>query len=317
MDEQNQSVSERVVFHFDIGDSRRRFTIHKALLSCVSGPLSALTSNGMRESQEGVAHLEGVEVETFSRFAEWLYTEAYSAPSPDESEEESDDQGSRRDDVCGSTAERQHDVLVPREASRCVSASIRDSLRSSLGSALEESKQGTLLPTTTSENSAGRFISSNLGKICAEQDRYFDGYGNALYLQCLCHAELYVFADQRQVYDLQTLVAERLRASLKHIKDYAKQAILVTSLIDYAYEYTASMNLEDNKLRRVVVEFAIEHLEDLMRTPVFMNTLGNGGQFVQDFVQMMAARTKQNREHIAALEDVANHWQVFIANASY
>ena len=53
--------------------------IHKASIVRVSKPLERLVNGHMREAQNGVAVLEGVDKHTFARFCHWIYAGYYPA----------------------------------------------------------------------------------------------------------------------------------------------------------------------------------------------------------------------------------------------
>jgi hypothetical protein len=65
---------------FEVG--RRRFAVHKLLVSRASPTLFALVENKMRESMERVATIPDVDEETFTRSVEFLYTGDYNSPTP-------------------------------------------------------------------------------------------------------------------------------------------------------------------------------------------------------------------------------------------
>jgi len=68
-------------FAFLVGPDKEPIDIHISLLQSLSEPLDKLMNNGqMRESNERVAELGDVDVETFGLFAEFCYTRNYRAP---------------------------------------------------------------------------------------------------------------------------------------------------------------------------------------------------------------------------------------------
>lgn len=291
-------MSENELFHFEIGDPPTRVSLHKHLVCSVSEQLSAMTSNGMLESQKGVAQLYDVEVDTFLRFAEWLYTDKYTVLGAVDTRGMSD----VKDQV------RAHQSVLPWEA-RVIAPSSEE----------EQSLPSLQLPSAASgQKVTGTF---SVPPCCVEpflsDEGSSDTRGNDIQSHCFVHAKLYVFADQRQIHALQDLASERLRESLRVIDDLAQRAILTVSLIDYAYGNTACSTLERNKLRLVIVESAVENIVDLMRSSVFVDTLEDGGRFVSDLVRMTTTKVVRQSEQNSALEDAAKHWQVFIANASY
>jgi hypothetical protein len=254
----------------------------------------------MRESQEGCVRLDDVDSQTFSRFVEWLNTDTYSVPAAPDFKSVSD-----RGDECQSDVTSQS-ALLPTWV---VDGDVFPTSEEQMFPQRRVSPRQFDLP--------GVAIRPILRQIDQTQGRSPDTYESILQASCFAHAKLYVFADQRQISALQQLTAKRLQETLQTLNQSAEQALLITSLVDYAYENTAGMNIEDNPLRLVMVETAAEQLERLIPSPVFLELLEEGGQFVMDLVREMMARALRREQLNAALEDAANHWQVFIANAAY
>lgn len=72
-------MMEGGTFTFIVGPEKAPLEIHKALVADLSKPLEKLMTNGMQESVEGKATLEGVLVQTFTLFAEYAYNGVYHA----------------------------------------------------------------------------------------------------------------------------------------------------------------------------------------------------------------------------------------------
>ncbi|KAM3552533.1 hypothetical protein MY1884_007153 [Beauveria asiatica] len=67
-------------FKFVVGPEGQEFTVHSALVAEQSKPLHAVITNGMKESLEGIVRWPHVDVATFKRFSEYLYTGDFMSP---------------------------------------------------------------------------------------------------------------------------------------------------------------------------------------------------------------------------------------------
>ncbi|KAM3558524.1 hypothetical protein ARSEF4850_004561 [Beauveria asiatica] len=67
-------------FKFVVGPEGQEFTVHSALVAEQSKPLHALVTNGMKESLEATVKWPHVDVATFKKFSEYLYTGDFVAP---------------------------------------------------------------------------------------------------------------------------------------------------------------------------------------------------------------------------------------------
>ena len=77
------SVLLSPLFTFLIGDSQERITVPSSLLDRLSPALGALINNGcIGESENRVAHIKNVSVDTFAAVCEYAYTGDYKAYSP-------------------------------------------------------------------------------------------------------------------------------------------------------------------------------------------------------------------------------------------
>ncbi|KAM3456415.1 hypothetical protein MY3296_001694 [Beauveria thailandica] len=67
-------------FKFIVGTDENEFMVHSALLIDQSKPLHALVTNGMKESLEATVKWPHVDVATFKKFSEYLYTGDFFSP---------------------------------------------------------------------------------------------------------------------------------------------------------------------------------------------------------------------------------------------
>ncbi|ETN44602.1 uncharacterized protein HMPREF1541_10272 [Cyphellophora europaea CBS 101466] len=65
---------------FLLGPGAEPMHTHPAIFEGLSAPLSAMVSNGMRESHERTATLSDIDPQTFVLFSEYAYTGMYRAP---------------------------------------------------------------------------------------------------------------------------------------------------------------------------------------------------------------------------------------------
>jgi hypothetical protein len=70
-------------FTIIVGESKKKFYIHSALLSSLSAPLSRLVNNGIfKESREAQVSWEHVDEDTFAYFVQYAYTFNFCIPGP-------------------------------------------------------------------------------------------------------------------------------------------------------------------------------------------------------------------------------------------
>lgn len=106
----------------------------------------------------------------------------------------------------------------------------------------------------------------------------------------LCHARLYVFSDRYECGGLRDLSLQKLRLTLSRFKLYEKRVSDVVRLISYTYGHTPDLNHGTDKLRGLVIEYAVCQVESLMKDENFLAMLEETGQLARDLMVAMLQR---------------------------
>lgn len=103
---------------------------------------------------------------------------------------------------------------------------------------------------------------------------------------CMSHAKLYVFADYYAITALQNLTAHQLKGALsqEHLGVFSNSKVV--ALVKYVYQNTPDR--KKDKLRRVVVDFAIDKGASLRNSKEFFELLAEGGPLPGDLFDVMA-----------------------------
>ena len=105
----------------------------------------------------------------------------------------------------------------------------------------------------------------------------------------LCHAELYVFADERLIENLKVLALETLDETLRLFKLYPNRVGDIVNLIEYVYDHTATSNTtETEPMRALMMNFIARETKCVMRDARFRALLDvKGGDLMPDFLDVM------------------------------
>lgn len=104
----------------------------------------------------------------------------------------------------------------------------------------------------------------------------------------LCHAKVYVFADEKDVQPLRILALEELRAALSVFTLHEARMGDIMALVSYAYENTYYAG---DKLRALLGEYMTLEASKLMRNESFKALiLEHGGALYDDFMSYLAQR---------------------------
>ena len=291
-------------FHFDVGPSRTRFTIHQVAVARKSEALTAMMKNGMKESQEGCAPLRNTDEPTFARFVEFIYTGDYNPAQPiiRNAIMERDECDTGEAVVCLDASEQnlgeRGDVPPLQSADELpfdvygLSSSARAS-KAKKGkkkfSFYEEEEAAVVKPARLPDMVFNVSVHSPLpttSKFVADGDWSRD------YLPLLLsHAQLYVFADTYGIEDLKTLTAARLHVVLSRFDYPPSLATDVAELVEYAFEHTSERSQQDpDMLRKILTQFSANNIEALKSFPSFLALMGKGGPFMQALVFRLCDR---------------------------
>ncbi|PIG85335.1 hypothetical protein AARAC_002771 [Aspergillus arachidicola] len=105
----------------------------------------------------------------------------------------------------------------------------------------------------------------------------------------LGHARLYVLADKYGIESLTQLVLEKLRQTLNDFKLSAANVTDIIELVRFTYAHTRRLVTGRNELRTLVMMFIISSIGQIGETESFQKLLGDGGDFVVDFWQIVWA----------------------------
>ena len=116
----------------------------------------------------------------------------------------------------------------------------------------------------------------------------------------LCHAQLYVFADEKDIQELKTLALENLHATLAIYDLYARRTGDIISLLRYVYANTSERRDRPDDLQKVLTEYCGYEMDTLMRDKRFKKLMieegmnKHGGRLIGDFMTMVMKRIKDD-----------------------
>ena len=270
-------------------EEEKLFMNEKLLYQC---PLyeNMLTSD-FKEGQEKRIKIPQHDVQTGTRFLQWLYTKDYDAPKPrlvETSTEATDTQGgqtTRRDQTVGkdnSHVITHNEEVMQATVVRNIAKQKKEVLPSHDGSAGANLKNDSL-------SNCDRFILWAQANFHLVPSLH---HSPAL----LAHANLYVLADYLGVPELQRLASKRLRLHVLFI-GYGDLTESVSNdiaeLAEYVYENTndhepGNIDLEE-KIRKHVSAFIGGHF-DSFSGEVFNNLIFKGGELAADVMQKAKVR---------------------------
>ena len=293
-------------FKFCIED--RTFYIHADLASLLSKPLERLMKGQMKEAGEGIAKLDGLAPDTFQRFIEWAYKGYYRAPAPSLDGEEISAEDNVREAVYNGNGGNGVDWEVPEREDRRCSVSESEQWPSDMGLRKKATKGKPKYYEIWGENSADRplspkqllkesFINRNPTvrrttieiPPAAPNQNANENYVGVF----LCHAQLYVFAEQYDIQELKTLALEELHATLAIFTLHRRRTADIIELLRYVYCNTTKPVCGEEELRAVLTQYIGVEMDTLMKDSNFKNIMiEDGGDMLADFMSMVARRIR-------------------------
>lgn len=263
--------------------------IHNALIAKNSKTLNALINGGMSETADGYATLEDVEVGTFVRFTQWLYTGNYDARSPSLSRSDSIPvHHSLRHKAMGIVEVDQVSVWAHHawHSSAGLKRKPNVSRSGQQFYAADASRRQNLWATFTGGSSAS--MPARLDYCATPSSHHAEGIDN-LYLT---HAQLYVFADKYGVFGLQQIAIDNLKQNLIEFTDMSQERIeAINDLILYTMENTASLEGDKvDKLRDLVIQYAVICFEILFEDEEFRALFATNAEFMFELTRRLMAR---------------------------
>ena len=208
----------------------------------------------MIEKFQGFARLDGVDQETFERFLQWAYDQRYKAPvSVGKSVDLTQEEG-EKSHLDGHVKIEEKMVLKDYEQRRVQRGFVT-------------SRPPFTSPTRSSKSHVKDFT---------------EGF--------FAHLKLYVFADEKQIEELKTVVLRRLSSSLGEFTLHEAPYADVVGLLRYTYANTHRPSPPDfEPLRKSMMELLELYEPDslIQNPPLKALIIEDGGDLLTDFLQML------------------------------
>lgn len=255
---------------------------HAELVSRYSEPIDRLMNINMKEKSQGYAEMTGVETATFDRFLEWMYRGKYSSPTP-------------KDDTSPGD-------MAPGEDK----SDLLDIFGGAAGGSKKKKKTSTWNQATANPFGAPAHFTST----SESRDRLQQEFAERSYIErptalpdirnesgsykdvFLCHAQLYRFADEKDIQTLKYLALENLHGCLKHFILNEKRTGDIIALLRYVYQNTfPAENSEAEPLRALLKDYIGFEMDTLMKDEDFNALIiDDGGPLLGDFMEMIIRR---------------------------
>ncbi|KIW89627.1 uncharacterized protein Z519_09783 [Cladophialophora bantiana CBS 173.52] len=254
MDISYESFADSKPFRFLVGPAAKPFYIHAKLATQLSSTMAALVEGSMAEAKRCYAVLEDIDEDTFVRVVQFAYTGDYAVAEPDTPVENSSNHLDHAE-----PAPAVYEYLPEEEPSNAV------------------------LPAEPDERTRGErawdfFQSAAYKKETQPWQPEVNQDSRQDYTPVfLCHAKLYIFSDKYNIEPLQELVLQKLRLTLSRFILHPQRVNDVVELLKYTYANTASRDVKDDKLRDLVSDYLVCHIEKIVYDVEFINMLGKEG----------------------------------------
>lgn len=301
------SVYGSVPFKFIVDGNP--FYIHAELTSLHSKPLDRMMNNGMAEPCGGVAELKEVDQGTFARFIEWAYKGYYSAPSfslqavsPSPAKWSNSLFSSGNDHMKANSTEDDMAPPCPVEDPNLAdwgwASNFRGKKKKSAGNSVwpteafstadhqSKSSKRAFKQSFLERKNTVRRNAIDIPPPRANQKAEED-YTEIL----LCHARMYVFAEQFDIQLLKSLAFEELQATLAIFTLYVARTGDIIALLRYVYSETGPSTDGVEDLRTLLIHYVDYEIDTLMKDEEFNEVMvENGGPLLGDVVSMLAKR---------------------------
>lgn len=304
---QSRSVYASTPFKFIVEGTA--FFLHAGLVSHHSRPLDRMINGDMSEAQKGYAVLEGVEEDTFARFAEWAYQGYYTSAvviyrllddSGSEKSLTEDGRTEKRaesphwtpqpaeelleeDEPPESLVSRSKRLKAPRNRTRKavdLASSWEESPISKTPSKLQLKESFIHRKAIVRRESIG--IPPPRPNQESEED-YTDVF--------LSYAQLYVFAEKYDIQTLKTLALENLQNVLAIFTLYEERTGDIIALLRYVYMNTSELIDGHKEMRTLLTHYVGYEMDTLMKDEEFRDLMiADGGELLGDFMKMVMKR---------------------------
>lgn len=278
-------------FNFYVGPEKVRFILYKNLVARFSKPLEKMMSNGMKESEDGEAFLEHVDVGTFGRFAEYIHSGDYSAAAPVEVEPEPDDYDP---DVppADDPAPPDPDPEPPNPEPAFVDFTpaptdppqifATDTWTWGANQFTPKSKKKSKKKThrTVEEIFPQPFpIDPTPGPNASSSTSYTPTFAS--------HVGVYHFAQQYLVPGLKELSGQKLSDALNVFQCYHERVEDICDIVRFIYNHEDGSS-DPSSLHDAISEYATNNFRELMSSVDFKTLLTEGGEFPADLCSKLA-----------------------------
>lgn len=314
-------------FVFLIGNDQRPFQAHSDIITQQSKPLDVLINGPMSEGKAGTAILEDVSEGTFERFCQFAYTGDYVTPLH-EMIEISNNVGTHRSSFASAELSQMKPTIAVNEKAHPWDSTFDQRVPrpfevvendgwgiGGLTSKKVKKKKAHLwdtgeeLPSTPQVLVSPQNIRQKLEALALLY--HFDDVDSKSSCQVrenrsqtedytqvfVGHAQLYVFADQCDVLKLRKLALSKLHTTLSTFTLYEARRGDIVTLLRYVYnnEHTRDRGIGSDAgkiddLRELVLTCASLESKSLVQCVDFIELVGEGGEFAQDYVQNLMDR---------------------------
>ncbi|EXJ73893.1 uncharacterized protein A1O5_03655 [Cladophialophora psammophila CBS 110553] len=295
MDIAYESFADSEPFKFLVGPAAKPFYLHAKLATRLSSFMAALVEGGMAEAKRRYAVFEDIDEDTFVRVIQFAYTGDYAAAEPGIVSPELDtpveDSSNHLDYAAPAPAVDEY-LEVPSEPAVSPGA--------------DEPEEPSEYPYSWVPQSKR----SKKNKSRSKGEQVWDSFKSEAYMKetkpwqpevnedsCqdytpvfLCYAKLYVFSDKYGIEPLQELVLQKLRLTLSRFKLHPQRVDDVVELLKYTYANTVSCDAQIDKLRNLVSDYLVCHIEKIVNHLEFTNLLGKEGDVAKDLLPKLVER---------------------------
>ena len=274
------------------------FYIHSGLVSRLSKPLDCLINGNMIEKRQGWAKLEDISASNFERFVEWTYKGYYTAPpySLDACiEERPEDFLYAIGNLNSDDEDRTWKRIQTRKAKLKKEKSCEKSYKSARKYTLKAWRADEEAQTSLANKLKEEFVSRKpraLRSVIDIPPPRPNQHQSEIYTDIfLCHAQLYVFAEEKDIQALKQLALENLHATLAIFTLYPRRTGDVLSLLHYVYANTPEKSATPDEMRSLLNQFVTFEMDTLIQDPEFKNVLlDDGGPLLEEFLNMVSKR---------------------------
>ncbi|OCK75344.1 hypothetical protein K432DRAFT_308732, partial [Lepidopterella palustris CBS 459.81] len=254
-------------FTFLVGENKRKFTVHAALVAYHSRPLGAVVNKHLLEAKVSCL-LEDVDEDTFVRFAQYAYTGDYLSANPEIVLEKVQDDTPQQN-IEDATQNRSPCVLFDK-------ATVIEIPET----ASSKSKKKQLWEEFTGHN----YIMPSPPQARRKQQPYHN-YTEVF----LCHARIYMFAEKYRIGPLKALSLHKLQQILIRYVIYKDRIEDIVSLLRYSYSRPVSQG-SVNSLGLLVTHYAACVVEELGKSHLFHLALKESGLLGWDIMKQVLKR---------------------------